>query len=269
MADLSDVEQTIADTASNILYPQGPSQSSISGVTCRVYRGWPNPATLNSDLNAGIVNVTVSSDNDTGRTTTRYLEAWQYQPGKTALAATTSGRTITISGTAAVGDVVGALIDGVPFLYRVAQGDAPALVAANLCGAISPTRAASVSFNVITIPGSHSIIARAVSDGNASCEARRQEKDIRTIFWCPSPAIRDSIVGAVDAGFAQKSFVILPDNTSGRLTYQSSSTYDQSQNALLYRRDLVYRIEYPTIISVDLPSMLFGASSLNDNVTSG
>lgn len=267
MADLSDVEQAIADTASAILYPQGGSDSSIVGLTCRIYRGWPNSATLNSDLNSGIVNVTISSDNDTGKTTTRYLENWQYQVRTTALIAATSGRTITINGSAAVGDVVGALIDGTAFPYRIMSGDTPPLVAANLCNAIRVKRTASVSYNVITVPGSHSIVVRAVADGSASCEARRQEKDIRIVFWCPSPTVRDSIAGAVDSGLAQMSFIILPDGTSGRLTYQGSHTYDQSQNALLYRRDIVYRIEYPTIISVDLPSLLFGVSSLNEDST--
>jgi hypothetical protein len=111
---------------------------------------------------------------------------------------------------------------------------------------------------------------RVVSDGSASCEARRQEKHIRIILWCPSPAVRDSIAGAVDSGLvAQGAFLLLPDDSSGHLKYQSTSTYDQSQNAMLYRRDIVYQVEYATIISVDLPSMLFGASSLDDAIMFG
>ena len=39
--------------------------------------------------------------------------------------------------------------------------------------------------------------------------------------------------------------------------------FDQSQDALLYRRDLLYRIEYPTTINELLPSMLFGDLILN------
>ena len=76
MADISDVEQAMASAATSILYPAGSSQSSIIGVLCRVYRGWPNPATLNTDLAAGMVNVTIITDNDSGRTTTRYLPEW-------------------------------------------------------------------------------------------------------------------------------------------------------------------------------------------------
>jgi hypothetical protein len=36
-----------------------------------------------------------------------------------------------------------------------------------------------------------------------------------------------------------------------------------------YRRDLIYTVEYPTITTAQQPSMLFGASDLNSNITYG
>lgn len=269
MADLSDVEQAIVSLATGIIYPLGSSESSIVGVTCRIYRGWPNSATLNSDLNNGFVNITVSSDNDSGKTTTRYLEEWQVQTSQSGLVLTASGSTLTITGVAAVGDVVGALIDGIPFVYRIMAGDNPGLVAANLCASIALSRIASVNGTVITIPGAHSIIGRTVADSLARCEVRRQEKDVRTIFWCPTPAVRDFIAGALDCAFAGSPFLSLPDGTLARMAYRNTSTYDQSQNALLYRRDVVYCTEYPTILTADLASMLFGKVSVNSAITFG
>ncbi len=82
MADISDVEQAVAEAVTAILYPAGSSQSSIIGALCRVYRGWPNSATLNTDLNTGVVNVTIRADNDSGRTTTRYLPEWRTAPAQ-------------------------------------------------------------------------------------------------------------------------------------------------------------------------------------------
>src|SRR3954452_21963114 len=119
MADLSDVEQAIAEAVTAILYPAGSSQSSIVGALCRIYRGWPNSATLNADLNAGIVNVTIGTDNESGRTTTRYLPEWntlQAQPGAIAF---TGDQNFTVAGSAAAGDIVGVLINGVLFASRV------------------------------------------------------------------------------------------------------------------------------------------------------
>ncbi len=123
MADISDVEQALANAVTSILYPSGLSQPSIVGALCRVYRGWPNSATLNADLSAGIINITVITDNDTGRTTTRYLPEWQTSSALPGVAASASSDTIVVSGAPVVGDVVGALIDGSAYAYRVQLGD--------------------------------------------------------------------------------------------------------------------------------------------------
>jgi hypothetical protein len=269
MADLSDIEQAVADSVLSILYPAGPSQSSIVGALCRIYRGWPNPATLNTDLSAGAINVTVVSDNDSGRTTTRYLPEWQTTPSQPGATASTAGSVITISGNPTIGDVVGVLIDGIAYAYRIRTGDTTDLVAANLSQLIQMDRPATAQGFNITIPGAGSIKVRIVCDNTTSFESRRQEKDLRVICWCPSPPIRDSVAAAIDAAIDPMSFMALPDGSRARMTYRNTSSYDQAQNALLYRRDLVYTIEYPTITVIQQPSMLFGASDINGNITYG
>jgi hypothetical protein len=269
MADISDVEQAVADAVTAILYPAGTSQSSIIGALCRVYRGWPNSATLNADLSAGAVNVTVATDNDSGQTTTRYLPSWQTisaQPGATM---TTNGQNIVIAGVPVHGDVVGAIIDGTPYAYRIRAGDSPDIVASNIEQLIQADRIASVRGNNITIPGAASITVRAVCDSAASFESRRQEKDLRIICWCSTPPIRDAVATEIDTAIDRIDFLLLPDATQARIVYRNTASYDQAQNALLYRRDLIYTVEYPTITTVHQPSMLFGASDLNSNITYG
>jgi len=269
MADISNVEQAVADTITGILYPQGSSQSSIIGSVCRVYRGWPNSATLNADLTAGVVNVTIGTDNDSGRTTTRYLPEWQRIPGVPGTTASASGQTITISGNPAVGDVVGLIIDGMPFSYRIQAGDSSYLVAANLALLIQANRLASAHGIVITVPGAASIRVRVVCDNVACFESRRQEKDLRIICWCPTPPIRDAVSTAIDAAIDKIDFLPLSDTTLARIVYRNTASYDQAQNALLYRRDLVYTLEYATVTTTLQPSMLFGESDLNSNITYG
>ena len=129
------------------------SQSSIIGALCRVYRGWPNSATLNADLSAGAVNVTVVSDNDSGRTTTRYLPEWQTTSSQPGVTASSADQTITISGNPAVGDVIGALIDGAAYAYRIQAGDTPDLVASNLNQLIQANFPATAQGFTITVPG--------------------------------------------------------------------------------------------------------------------
>jgi hypothetical protein len=269
MADISDLEQAIADTVTAILYPLGPSGSSVVGALCRIYRGWPNSATLNTDLNAGAVNVTICADNDSGRTTTRYLPRWQttsVQPGVTAVA---EGPTLSISGGPVVGDVVGVIVDEIPFSYRIQAGDSPDLIAANLGQSIQGTRLVTLQGATITIPGARSIVARTVCDSSASFESRRQEKDLRIICWCPNPSVRDAVASTVDAAIDQLAFLTLADGTQARIAYHNTASYDQAQNALLYRRDLIYSAEYATVAVIQQPSMLFGESDLNTNITYG
>jgi hypothetical protein len=269
MADISDVEQALAEAVSAILYPAGSSQSSIIGALCRVYRGWPNSATLNTDLNAGAVNVTIGVDNDSGRTTTRYLPEWTAASAQPGTVVSAESQTLTIAGHPAAGDVVGAMIDGVALAYRVQTGDSPDLIAANLGQLIRSIRTANLQGNTVTVPGAMSVIARVACDREASFESRRQEKDLRIACWCPTPTLRDAVAAAIDGAISHKGFLSLPDATEARIVYRNTASYDQAQNALLYRRDIIYTAEYATITAIEQPAMLFGASDLNNNVTYG
>jgi hypothetical protein len=228
-----------------------------------VYRGWPNQATLNSDLGAGIINVTIIPDNQSGKTTTRYLPEWRYHSVSPSLTARVVGQMIIISGTAVVGNVIGALVDGLAYVYRVSAGDTPDLVAASLCAVMQADLVANAQGPSINLPGGIAISVRVVCDSNAYYEGRRQEKDVRVICWCPSPPVRDALSAAIDLSIAQSSFLPLQDGTLARIKYQNTTTSDQSQNALLYRRDLIYCIEYPTVTAISLPTMLFGAAAIN------
>jgi hypothetical protein len=236
---------------------------------CRVYRGWPNSATLNTDLNNGVVNVTIRTDNDSGRTTTRYLPEWKTAPAQPGTVVSAENQSLTIAGIPATGDVVGAMIDGVPFAYRVQAGDSPNLIAASLGQLIRSIRTANLQGGTVTVPGAASVIARVACDHETTFESRRQEKDFRIACWCPTPTVRDAVAAAIDGMINQMDFLPLPDTTNARIVYRNTASYDQAQNALLYRRDLIYTIEYATITAIEQPSMLFGASDLNNNPTYG
>lgn len=253
----------------SVLYPGGTSQSSIVGVLCRVYRGWPNTPTLNADLAGGVVNVSVVTDNVAGKTTTRYLSEWRSVTVLPGASATANDQMISISGSPLLGDLVGVLIDGSAYTYRVKEGDTTDQIAAEIKQAIQGNRPASIWGTSITVPGATTITARVVCDNRSTFESRRQEKDVRVICWCPSPLIRDSVAAAIDYAVNQVDFLRLSDGTHARVVYKNTETYDQGQNALLYRRDIVYAIEYPTVTVLQQPSMLFGVSDTNGTITHG
>ena len=62
-----------------------------------------------------------------------------------------------------------------------------------------------------------------------------------------------------------QTFLTLPDGTTARLCETGTRVFDQSQNANLYRRDLLLSAEYATTITTPLPAMIFGNSLISPN----
>ena len=258
MADLSDVENAIVTEVIGALYPNGTSQTSAVGVTCRVYRGWPSPAALNSDLAAGVVNVTVFPATAPDEVPDPYFDKLYATIMPITLTATVTAQSVTLSGLGVAGQIVGLLIDGAPFSYAVKEGDTTESVAANLVTLISGVRVATLSGPTLTVPGVTTLIARIVMSTALMRALRRQRREIQANCWCPSPTLRDSVCSIVDTTLSTSSFIGLPDGTKAHVGYVSTQVYDQSQNALLYRRDLRYRFEFTTISRTIVPIMLFG-----------
>ena len=266
MADQSDVEATLASLVTGILYPAGTNAASVLGSVCHIYRGWPNPAGLGTDLAAGNLTVTVMPDAGSFRVTTRYLDPpTNLTPAAPTLTVTVSGQTATIGGTASPGQVAGLIVDRAAFVHRTEAGDTPALVAAILASYIRGTRIAQVSGPSITIPGAGLLVGRVVADQTALAETRRQIQAFRIACWCPDPTTRDSLATLLDTALSQDSFIALPDNTQARLRLSRSITFDQSQNANLFRRDLIFNVEYATTVSDTLPALIIGSTAIAPN----
>ena len=263
MADQSDVETALAALTAAALYPDGPDGASRPGPPCRVYRGWPNPTALNADLALGRINVTIFAGDAALRLTTRFPEEWLSTPVLPTLQATVANTAVTFTGTANPGQLAGILVDGLPHVYRTQAKDTPALVAATLGARIRATRIVHLNGSSLDIPGAHSVLARIVADTPALKEIRRQSLTIRVSCWCPSPATRDITAATIDTALAATAFIALADNSEARLMFAGGAVFDQSQDASLYRRDLLYAVEYATTVTQSQPALLFGALGLN------
>lgn len=263
MADQSDVETALVNLVSAALYPNGISEPSIAGPDCRIYRGWPIPTALDADLTAGKINVTIFAAGGDSRTTTRYAEQWLGSPAEPTLSASVTGTSVTFNGAADTGQIAGILVDGVSYAYRTQAGDTPQSVAANLAAMARENSIVLLSGGTVTIAGAGRLLARVVADAPTQQEVRRQERGFRITCWCPTPTTRDAASVAIDQALSTQHFIALVDGSYGRLTYAGTTVFDQSQNARLYRRDLSYNVEYPTIVSGTAPAMLFGQLGLN------
>jgi hypothetical protein len=260
MADQSDVETALVGVVGAALYPGGLAAAcAVAGAVCRVYRGWPVSAALDGDLANGISNVSVAAIGQHAVNTTRWPDIWsEPRPTVPTLLATVAGDAVTLSGTAAPGQVMALVVDGVAVACRTEPGDAPADVAATLARLLLPRRSASASGATLTLPGARRLSARVEADQPVLRQTRRQRQGFRVTCWCPDPATRDAVGAAIDAALSGIDFIGLADGTSGRLRYLASTVSDRWEDAVLYRRELSYSVDYPTTIALTLPRMAVG-----------
>ncbi|MBV9251100.1 MAG: hypothetical protein JO227_17850, partial [Acetobacteraceae bacterium] len=199
MADQSDVESVLVGLVAAALYPNGPTEPSVPGPDCRIYRGWPQSAALDADLSAGKINVTVFPSGDPGRVTSRYSQEWFItQTSTPGLTITVDGNTVTLGGTADPGQLAGILVNDQTYVYRTQEGDSAELVAANLATLARADQIVLLSGATLTIPGAAKVVGRVVADVPVLQEVRRQEQTLRITCWCPTPATRDSAASVID-----------------------------------------------------------------------
>ena len=258
MADLSDVEQALVLAAFVTLHPTGDVSQTVLGSTIRIYRGWPPSSALNADLANGIVNVSVFSIADDTRDTTRWGLTETITPRLSTLTVAAASGSVLVSGTPCVGQVIGVIVNDDAFSYRIRPGDTVDAVVGQLAGLIRTLHPCMQNEAVLTIPNAARLIARAVADAAVQTEWARQEQGFRVSVWAHSPAARDVVCSALASGFAQVAFLALTDGSAGRLRYRKTAAHDDDQSAKLYRRDLIYSVEYGTTVTSSGPSFLFG-----------
>jgi len=232
MADLSDVENALVSIIAQVFYPAGTGQPSALGAAVRIYRGWPSKPELEADLRAGAVNVSVYAQNRE-RVVTRFQNAWRLLTGPPTPTVTfsVSGQTVTIGGTVSVPQNAAVIVNGAAgYSYALQQTDTPTTIAGP----------------VLTVPGAVSLVGRAGTFGTSLRELKRQRRDIQIALWANNPTLRDQVAILLDPALAAMEFIPLADGTAGRLVYVSSPHDDTVQKEILYRRNLIYSVEYGT-----------------------
>lgn len=273
MADVIDVQNALVALIAQTLYPNGTSQPSIVAAPCKVYPGWPTQSQLDADLIAGTHHVTVYPS-PTERNTTRYPKAWQ------TLAITTPTLTLAVNGQqVTVGGAMPSptfsahnmalLVNGKNYTYAVQQTDTLASIATALAASVAVDFAGTTSAGaVITMPtAAHIQGAKVGTTGTSIREIRRQEKVFQITAWCNTPANRDAVVGPVDVALAATQFLTLADGTAARLIYKSTLVDDAKQKAKLYRRDLIYTVEYATTQTATNTQIVASQSNFSDQPT--
>jgi hypothetical protein len=258
LADLSDVEGALLGALIGLAYPAGLTAPSILGSPIRLYRGWPITAALTADIAAGTANVSVFAVPGGTRNTTRWGVQTAITPTPPALTVSVVPPSASFAGTAAAGQLAGILADQVAYIYQVQAEDSPSLVAAALYTLIVPNRPCLVSGATLTVPGAIQFVARTTQAASGVQEWARQEQGFRVSVWCASPSQRDTLCGAIGSAMAQVAYLPLADGTGGRIRARATASFDDDRDTSMYRRDLLYDIEYGTTATITQPTMLFG-----------
>lgn len=269
MADLSDVETALASKVFSVLHPNGANSQTVLGKIIRVYRGWPATSALNTDLSNGIVNVSIFSVPGDTKDTTRWGLAEAVSARLSTLSVTAANGSIILAGVPAVGQLVGVIVNDDAFSYRVQVGDTLDAIAGGLANLIRKLHPCMLAGVVLSIPNAARLIGRTVADSIVQTEWARQEQGFRISVWAPDPPSRDVVCNSIACGLAQVAFLGLSDESAGRLRYRKTAAYDEDQSAKLYRRDLIYSVEYGTIVNSAAPSFLFGDVVLDGAISPG
>lgn len=249
MADLVEVADALVGFAAAALYPAGIAQPSATGDAVRLYQGWPNPKQLEDDLAAGMVHVSVWP-RPGDRNTTRYLGDWtEVSRSAPTITAVVSGATVTFGGSVVPPQAVALLVDGKGYSYGVQAGDTLSTIAVALAALIGADRPASAAGSVLSVPGARAITARIVVAGTSAREWRRQERVFQVTTWASRFDRRDAVARLVDQTLAALYRFPLPDGTVALMRYAGSGQDDDTQKQRVYRRDLLYSVEYPTLES--------------------
>lgn len=243
MADLSQVRDTIAQNIATAIYPNGTSQPSVCGVPVTINSGWPIGTVLDKQLQMGNAMVSVYPTNQ-NRIMTKFQRI--YAPNiftPATLTLTVSKQNVTIGGTVSVPQAPMIILNGIGYAYQVLINDTLESIAAALAALIS---GATSNGNVITLPNYYSIITRIASNYTASEELAREDRIFMITCWCPNESVRYLLGQAIDIYMKLNYRQVMPDNYFAQVFWHKTDDTDQLDKALIYRRDLMYTIQYAT-----------------------
>lgn len=263
MADLSDVTAYLAQAAANAVYPNGSTSPSVAAMDCRIYEGWPVADQLDLDM-AGkmlqgspsaavtrpggpVANVSIFPMPGTGVGVYQILDkTYTIVPPAISLAVSISGNTITVSGQPAAGEYLTLICDD-GFVYSQTGATAAALLAALASQAQANYPGAAATATTLTIPVREEIVLRQGGTGTLGKVTHRQRHSVMITVWAPNQVARKQLASAIDNAIKQTNRVAMPDTSQALVVFNRTVVSDEQQMQTIYRRDLIFDVEYATV----------------------
>jgi hypothetical protein len=183
-------------------------------------------------------------------TTTWFQHDYQLSTLLPSLTVTTSSISASFGGSISSSDIIGmSCTDKYTFKktynYRPSTTDTLDSIT-SLYSTVIPS--ASLVNGVIEWPSSITVEMAVYCDQIITRVIRRQEQRFRIAIWCPTAGLRNSLSPIVDSAINNHPFgLIINGIETGPLIFQGIHEDDTESEAHLWRRDYIYRVDYPTI----------------------
>lgn len=244
MADLSDVEAKLAELVAAAIYPNGTSGASAIGAAARIYPGWPVAQYLDADLAKGFVNISVFPNRGTPPNAVQVnSEPIMLTPPVHGLTVTHNDRDVTVTGTPGYGEFVTILLKN--RVYSRGGASAEEILAALRDDLTeSYPGGATLSGSTLTVGQPDDIIVRVGARARMVETLRRIIQQFTVTIWAPSPELRHTVGALVNETLINAYRVPMADKSHLRCAYARTEEWDNRESAQLYRRDLVFNVDY-------------------------
>lgn len=266
MADLSEIMTRLAVIASDAVYPDGTGSPSVAGIDVRVFEGWPNPDQLDRDM-AGqmfsgtparvvdrpdgvVANVSVYPMPGTGIVVHQLMNHTKVITPPTyglSVSINAAGDKITVSGQPSTGEYLTLLCDDSVILSQTGATTADLL--ANLAeeAEIAYPSGVIVTSTTLEIAVTRGIVVRQGGIGILGRATHRQRHPVMISVWAPTHTSRATLSAAIDNALKQNIILTMADTSQALLVYNRTHLHDEKQASTIYRRDLIFDVEYATV----------------------
>ncbi|WP_313188882.1 hypothetical protein [Pantoea sp.] len=265
MASVDDVSHFLARRVADVVYPGGIQLPGIVNAAVKIYPGWPVSGDLQQDIGKGGVHISVwplPAERKIGSALGRPCRV--IAKGRPSLQITVNGSLIGVYGVASAFTNVRVSLDEKEFSFQFRAGTTAAQVV-HLLTVLLPL-SFIVGSKVCVLMVKH-IKALVTTAGTAVRELRRQIKDFQITVWAPTPVLRNRIGSAIDVALSEQCHIDLDDGAPAQLLYARQFDSDRSENWHVYRRDLIFSVNYAITQTLTAPEVTRTVVTLNGQQT--
>jgi hypothetical protein len=262
MADISDITAYLAATAAGAVYPNGSSNPSVAGIDVRIFEGWPIADQIDNDLTgfmlnaAGVkvarpngvcANVSVFPMLGAGKPVYQILdETYVIRAPQVTTTVAVAGQVITVTGTLAAKEFLTVVLDDAVVLSR-GGANVAAMLTQLAADAVAAGYAATATATTLTIPFKYEMTVRQGGEGILGKVIHRQSQSVMITVWAPTQATRAALAKAIDVAVKKNIRVTMPDTSQAIVVFSRTNVIDDDQAKGLYRRDLIFDVDYATV----------------------